>query len=310
MSRPTAVFPYTSEGVEIGAKDALAIAANARGFIGVASDGTNTRFVRSDTSGRLTIVGPAAEGSPVTGSPLLIGGSDGTNVRIPRVFDLDTGGGFEPILGVGLRLSSSGGSVEAKGQKTIAESIPVTMASNQPPVSITDTSATSPTYFAVFDRISPDANKYMAVLFNTSATKKLVVYRINRYNWQMTSVVGQTLEQYLTRISAYTGGTAVTVRSADSADSVPAGITAVHNPASVTEDYLVRRLFASSEEANLSNSNFYNAISLDYSVAIYERTIGTRGLVLRQNEGLAIRNVTSSTVGTVSYIYDFIVEDV
>ncbi len=46
-------------------------------------------------------------------------------------FDLDTGGATEYILGVGLRLSSSGGSVEAKAQTTMALSIPVAIASDQ-----------------------------------------------------------------------------------------------------------------------------------------------------------------------------------
>jgi len=46
-------------------------------------------------------------------------------------FDLDTGAGVKRVTGTNLRLSSSGGSVEAKGQKAMAESIPVTISSDQ-----------------------------------------------------------------------------------------------------------------------------------------------------------------------------------
>lgn len=50
--------------------------------------------------------------------------------------DLDTGGGTEYVLGVNLRLSASGGSIEALGQKVMASSIPVTLASDQGNINI------------------------------------------------------------------------------------------------------------------------------------------------------------------------------
>lgn len=46
-------------------------------------------------------------------------------------FDLDTGAGVERVPGINLRLSANGGSVEAKGQKAMAESIPVVFANDQ-----------------------------------------------------------------------------------------------------------------------------------------------------------------------------------
>lgn len=132
------------------------------------SDGTNLRSLFVDTSGRLIVIGAAANGAPSAGNPVLVAGSDGTNARslktaadgtlridptgtttqpvsavgnfndasvsstgsaVPasssysgfsdgtnlqgaRVFDLDSGGGTQYVLGVGLRKSSSGGSVE------------------------------------------------------------------------------------------------------------------------------------------------------------------------------------------------------
>jgi len=45
------------------------------------SDGTNTRNVLGDTSGRPIVVGAAASGAAVAGNPVLVGGSDGTNAR-------------------------------------------------------------------------------------------------------------------------------------------------------------------------------------------------------------------------------------
>jgi hypothetical protein len=56
-------------------------------------------------------------------------------------FDLDTGGGTEYVLGVGLRISSAGGSLEAKAQTAMALSIPVAIASDQSTLTVTDDGA-------------------------------------------------------------------------------------------------------------------------------------------------------------------------
>jgi trimeric autotransporter adhesin len=54
-----------------------------------------------------------SNGSAIPTSSTEMGGSDGTNLQAIRVFDADTGVGTQYILGVGLRKSASGGSVEA-----------------------------------------------------------------------------------------------------------------------------------------------------------------------------------------------------
>ncbi len=46
-----------------------------------ASDGTNVRTVLSDTSGHIEVVGPGAVAAAVTGNPVMAGLSDGTNAR-------------------------------------------------------------------------------------------------------------------------------------------------------------------------------------------------------------------------------------
>jgi len=48
------------------------------------SDGTNTRDALSDASGRLQVVGAAASGAAAAGNPVLAAGSDGTNARTLR----------------------------------------------------------------------------------------------------------------------------------------------------------------------------------------------------------------------------------
>lgn len=48
------------------------------------SDGTNTRDISTDASGRIIIIGAAANGAAVAGNPVLIAGSDGSNARSIR----------------------------------------------------------------------------------------------------------------------------------------------------------------------------------------------------------------------------------
>lgn len=111
-------------------------------------------------------------GSAVPSTGTAAGMSDGTNMRPPRVFDTDSGGGTEYTTGVSLRVTASGGSAEAAagpgaasastlrtvsasddpiiaainaantqlpaalGQTTMANSLSVTVASNQSAVSV------------------------------------------------------------------------------------------------------------------------------------------------------------------------------
>lgn len=62
---------------------------------------------------RVGAEGVGASGAALSGNPVQIGASDGTNLQVPRVFDADTGAGTQYVAGVSLRKSASGGSVEA-----------------------------------------------------------------------------------------------------------------------------------------------------------------------------------------------------
>ena len=159
------------------------------------------------------------------------------------------------------------------------------------------------TFYALYDRITPAANKYMATLFNTSATRKVVVHKIWWINASITAVTGVILDQYLARITARTAGTSVTIRTNDTADTLSAGITADTNSTSVTEDHISERFIATSEEPTIAQTQL-TAYSQSGGL-IYERTPGTRGVTLRQNQGISLRNITNSTVGQVSYCFEF-----
>jgi hypothetical protein len=95
------------------------------------TDGTNTAAVKAASTAPLatdpalvvaispnssiTATNPSvgSNNAAIPTSSTQVGGSDGTNLQAARVFDVDTGGGTQYVIGVGLRKAASGGSVEA-----------------------------------------------------------------------------------------------------------------------------------------------------------------------------------------------------
>lgn len=241
-----------------------------------ASDGTNTRDVLSDTSGRLQMVGAAADGTAASGNPVQVGGVDGS--------------------GVAQRLEMRNADPLGTEQAALVRSFVVAF----------------PTFSAVYDRIAPAANKYMATLFNTSSTRKVVVQRIYQFNWQFTGVTDNLLEQEIRYITARTAGTTVTPFAHDSTDTLSSGITADHLSTAVTDSTLLKRIITGSAEAAIAGGESGLKImrTVDMLAIVYERKDGIRGWTLRENQGLTIKNITSVTVGTCSYVFEFTDEPV
>lgn len=107
-----AIFEKITDGTNTAAVKAASTAAIATDpALVVAVSPNNTVAV----TGTVTATNPSvgSTGAAVPASATQVGGSDGTNLQTPRVFDADTGGGTQYVLGVGLRKSASGGSVEA-----------------------------------------------------------------------------------------------------------------------------------------------------------------------------------------------------
>jgi hypothetical protein len=136
-------FLTNIDGYSVVLKDGATPTVNdGYGIAVIGIDGSNYRMLKMDTSGRPVMVGAGTPGSQAgglitiqgdpSGTPIpisgnitasnasvgtndaaipgfstLIGGSDGTNLRSLRVFDADTGGGTQWILGVGLRKSAT-----------------------------------------------------------------------------------------------------------------------------------------------------------------------------------------------------------
>jgi hypothetical protein len=163
-------------------------------------------------------------------------------------------------------------------------------------------------FYAVFDRIAPAQNKAMAVLWNGATGRKVIVNRIYRFNWQVGAVTGVMLEQEIREITAKAGTpTNVPIQTDDADDLLTAGIVCEHN-GTFTEGGrgLLRRIFAVSEEMVLAAANLTKDLALSHDAQlVYWRRPGSKGWTLPVGRGLVIKNLTASTVGTVSYVVEF-----
>ncbi len=164
-----------------------------------------------------------------------------------------------------------------------------------------------PTFGAVFDRIVPAAGKYMATLFNTTSTRLVRVHRIWSFNWQVAAVTGVLHEHELRYVTARTVGTAITPSPRDSADALTAGITADHATTGVTAGALIRRFFGSSEEVKIGALTLESSLhGLNPNALIFDAGLpGERPIILRQNRGVTAKMITSTTVGTGSFVFEF-----
>jgi len=141
-----AVILYDASGNPFAVQNGVAIPASTPGLLLMGSDGTNSRYITVDSSGRAVIAGAGVAGTPAGGvlsiqgvasgtavpisgtvtatnpsvgstgaaipaSGTFISGSDGTNLQGIRVYDSDSGAGTEYTLGAIIRLPGSGGSV-------------------------------------------------------------------------------------------------------------------------------------------------------------------------------------------------------
>jgi len=145
LDSPVSII-FNTDGYEVSVKNNTVLPATSAALLIAGYDGTNTRYIGIDSTGRQIVVGAGSAGTPAGGvlsiqgvsggqavpvsgtvtannasvsatgaavpaSATFIGGTDGTNLQPFKVFDIDTGAGVDNNLGISIRLPASGGSV-------------------------------------------------------------------------------------------------------------------------------------------------------------------------------------------------------
>lgn len=166
-----------------------------------------------------------------------------------------------------------------------------------------------PTYYAVADAVAFAANKHMISLYNAAGSGKLVVLKkLYLINVQLTAVTGVAVRQDFKRFSAvHTGGTAVTPTACDTSNAaLPAGVT-VKTGATVTDLSLLFPLAFSNDEIGATQA--FPSAQLQAGINWLPEGSEVQEVRLREGEGVTVKNITSTVVGSFSYMLVFTIDD-
>ncbi len=85
MNESPAVLLYDANKVALAVRNGVAIPANTPGLIIMGSDGTNSRYMVVDSSGRQVVVGAGTAGTPATGVKTVQGITNGTPLNVAQI---------------------------------------------------------------------------------------------------------------------------------------------------------------------------------------------------------------------------------
>ncbi len=166
-----------------------------------------------------------------------------------------------------------------------------------------------PSYRLMVPAIVPAANKYHVVLRNSTGSAQTVylngLYCVPDGVTAVTGVINQFNARFVTGTPTLTSLTPVAYNSADPAlANVVAGHTAT---AGLTDSSIITPFVVSSEE------NTAVPVNTNQQLPFLANLLGPmyqfgRPWALRPNEGFAVKQIGSGTVGSISWILDFCVE--
>ncbi len=166
-----------------------------------------------------------------------------------------------------------------------------------------------PTYYALADAVAFAANKQVISLYNAVGSGQLVVIKkLFLINVALAAVTGVAVRQELKRFSAiHTAGTAITPVPSDSASpALSASITA-KTGATLTDVTLLFPLAFSNDEVGATQA--FPSVQLQAGINWLPEGQEVQELRLREGEGVTLKNITNTIVGSFSYMFVFTVED-
>lgn len=161
------------------------------------------------------------------------------------------------------------------------------------------------TYSVVADAVAFAANKHHIAIHNATGSGVTVrVHKILPINLSLTAVTGVGVRFEIRRTaSTPSAGTLLTPEKFDSSNAaLPAGVT-VRTGATITDGTLLYPFAMNNDEIGLTLLNTNTQIR-----NIFYDDIKTQPFVLRENEGITVKQPTSTTVGSFAWLIVFSVE--
>lgn len=158
--------------------------------------------------------------------------------------------------------------------------------------------AADPTYYIWSTPAACAQNRQVLSILNASGSTVLVkVRKLFLINAQLSAVTGVGAQWDVKRATAHSGGTLITPETVDSADgAINASVTCRSGATSVTEGNLLFSTYSNTDEV-LSSAGSLNA-GLYALISLMPEGPEIKELNLRAGEGLTVKQITNTTVGT------------
>ncbi len=193
-----------SGGTELAAADGAAFIAGTRGWISLGFDGTSTRFFLVDSQGHQIAVGAGVAGTPAGGVMTVQGAAGGVAFPVSAAsLPLPTGAATQATLASMVTEATFISRVNTQGQKTMAASTPVVIASDQSAIPLSATQGTAASAGAPWAMRLSDGSAF----YSTPTAAQLP-----------TALVGSRLD---VNSGAWLGSTAPSVGQKTMASSIP-----------------------------------------------------------------------------------------
>ena len=166
--------------------------------------------------------------------------------------------------------------------------------------------AALPTYYAMADAVAFAANKQHISIFNNAGSNQVIAIRkMFHINLSLAAVTGVAVRFDVKKTTAQSVGTAITANSADSANPALSGLQ-IATGATVTEGAILYPITTQNDELTAANTAIANYLMQFGNLAL--EGIEQQEYRLRPGEGMTVKQITSTTVGSFAWLIAFTVE--
>ena len=166
--------------------------------------------------------------------------------------------------------------------------------------------AAMPTYYALADAVAFAANKHHISIFNNAGSNQVIAIRkLFHINLSLGAVTGVALRFDVKKTTAQSAGTAITAQSADSLNPALSGIT-LATGATITEGAILYPVTTQNDELTAANTAIANYLMQFGNLALEGPE--TQEYRLRPGEGMTVKQITTSVVGSFAWLMVFTVE--
>lgn len=166
--------------------------------------------------------------------------------------------------------------------------------------------AALPTYYALADAVAFAANKQHLSIFNNAGSNQIIaIKKLFHINLSLSAVTGVAVRFDVKKTTAQSVGTAITANSADSTNPALSGVQ-IATGATVTEGAILYPITTQNDEITAANTAIANYLMQFGNLAL--EGVEQQEYRLRPGEGMTIKQITSTTVGSFAWLMAFTVE--